>query len=298
MRAVQRRRGREPDLAQLQHPRRRRRSSRKRGHPGHQQRPVARSRSQNVEIRKNVLKYDDVLNRAAPGHLRGPPRVLRRRRPARPESRGMIEDAVNAYVEDAHPRRLPASDWDLDQLWTELQDASTRSVSPSTRSIEEAGGRGAHRPSKFGSPRGPRRTPRSAYERREETLGDGRHARAGAPVVLLGASTASGASTSTRWTTSRRASACGPSAQRDPLVEYQREGFAHVPLDDGRRSRRSRSASCSTWRSRCAGRARVRPRMRPRRGCAAVPSSRVWSTRRARRRAAAKIESAQRPRRR
>ena len=39
-------------------------------------------------------------------------------------------------------------------------------------------------------------------------------------------------------------------AQRDPLVEYQREGFALFQHDDGRRSARSRSASCSTSRSR------------------------------------------------
>ncbi len=44
-------------------------------------------------------------------------------------------------------------------------------------------------------------------------------------------STASGASTSTRWTTSRKASPSAPTAQRDLLIEYQREGYRHVRRD-------------------------------------------------------------------
>ena len=67
--------------------------------------------------------------------------------------------------------------------------------------------------------------------------------------VLLACSTASGASTSTRWTTSRRASACGrwPSATRWSSTSARASTCSPRMLEG---SRRSRSASCSTSRSR------------------------------------------------
>jgi len=51
--------------------------------PGRVRSAQTQVEQQNFEIRKDVLKYDDVLNRQAEGHLRGAPRGPRRRRPAR-----------------------------------------------------------------------------------------------------------------------------------------------------------------------------------------------------------------------
>ena len=87
--------------------------------------------------------------------------------------------------------------------------------------------------------------------------------------VCCRCSTASGASTSTRWTTCARASTCVRYSQRDPLVEYQREGFdMFVAIMDGikeesvgflfnlevsARRRRGATRRRSRSRSRCAG---------------------------------------------
>ncbi len=51
---------------------------------------------------------------------------------------------------------------------------------------------------------------------------------ASSSAVVLAYSTASGVNTSTRWTTSRTASACVAWASATSLVEYQREGLPDV----------------------------------------------------------------------
>ncbi|HEX3787237.1 MAG TPA: preprotein translocase subunit SecA [Pseudonocardiaceae bacterium] len=74
---------------------------------------------QNFEIRKNVLKYDEVMNEQR--------KVIyaERRRVLEGEDLGdqvqhMIKDVVNAYVTGATNSGY-AEDWDLDQLWTALK---------------------------------------------------------------------------------------------------------------------------------------------------------------------------------
>ena len=63
------------------------------------------------------------------------------------------------------------------------------------------------------------------YEQREEELGAEHDARGRAPGDAAASSTSTGASTSTRWTTSQEGIHLRAMGQKDPLVEWQREGF-------------------------------------------------------------------------
>ena len=87
---------------------------------------------QNFEIRKNVLKYDEVLNRQRKVIYAERRRVLEGE-DLHEQVRHFMDDTVDGYV-DAATAEGYAEDWDLDQLWTALQARSTRSRSPSTRS--------------------------------------------------------------------------------------------------------------------------------------------------------------------
>ena len=74
---------------------------------------------QNFEIRKNVLRYDEVMNQQR--------KVIyeERRRSSRGEdlqqqARDMLRDVVTAYVDGATAEGY-SEDWDLEQLWTALR---------------------------------------------------------------------------------------------------------------------------------------------------------------------------------
>ena len=172
-----------------------------------------RSRRRNFEIRKNVLKYDDVLNRQREVIYDERRRVLEGE-DLHEQLRHFVNDVVDGYVDAATADGF-AEDWDLDAA----VDRAARPLYPVSR--HRRGGRG----------RGRRPVGRSRAELlREELLSDAHHAydaarggarRRGACARSSAGSscrcsTASGASTSTRWTTSRRASACArwPSATR------------------------------------------------------------------------------------
>ncbi len=166
--------------------------------------------AQNFEIRKNVLKYDDVLNRQRQVIYEQRRRVLEGE-DVHEQMRYFVNDVVAGYV-DAEATEGFSDDWDLDRLW-----AAMKTLYPITLRKEDvvkaAGGINAL----------------SADLLREELLSDAHHAydparSSSAPrscarssgASCSPSSTASGASTSTRWTTSRRASASGrwPSATR------------------------------------------------------------------------------------
>jgi preprotein translocase subunit SecA len=73
---------------------------------------------QNFEIRKNVLKYDEVLNRQRTVIYDERRKVLDGRRPARAgrqHARRRVEGYVVAATAEGYPE-----DWDLEQLWTAL----------------------------------------------------------------------------------------------------------------------------------------------------------------------------------
>jgi preprotein translocase subunit SecA len=167
-------------------------------------------RGQNYEIRKNVLKYDDVLNRQR--------QVVYDERRSVLEGAGsrgagahFITDVVAAMSTPRRPRASPRT-------------GTSTGCGPRSRRSTRCGvtwsrrSRSRRWPSRVtaevparGTPL--RRPPR--LRRAREALGEGMPASWSAGSFCR-CWTASGASTSTRWTTSRRASACGrwPSATR------------------------------------------------------------------------------------
>ena len=73
---------------------------------------------QNFEIRKNVLKYDEVLNKQRTVIYAERRRVLAGEN-IQEQIEHMLADVVNAYVDGATAEGY-AEDWDLDKLWTAL----------------------------------------------------------------------------------------------------------------------------------------------------------------------------------
>src|SRR5213078_747546 len=75
--------------------------------------------AQNGEIRKNVLKYDEVLNKQRQVIYAERKRVLNGE-DLHEQVQHMIDDVVGAYVVGATAEGY-AEDWDLDQLWASLK---------------------------------------------------------------------------------------------------------------------------------------------------------------------------------
>ncbi len=175
---------------------------------------------QNFEIRKNVLKYDEVLNRQRTVIYDERRRVLEGA-DLQEQVEHMIRDVVTSYVEGATADGYP-EDWDLDQLWTAL-----RSLYPVSLTIEDV-------VSEAGGDRSGLSTElltelltadaRSAYEAREDELGSEVTRELERRVVLQ--------VLDRKWREHlyemdylQEGIGLRAMAQRDPLVEYQREGF-------------------------------------------------------------------------
>ena len=177
--------------------------------------------AQNAEIRKDVLKYDEVLNK--------------QRQVIYAERRRVLDGEDLHEQVDAHDRRHgraptssapPPAGTPRTGTSTSSGPASsscTRSGSPSRRSRRRSATT-ATRWTPSSSPTGSPRTParRTSGARRSSARPS---CASSSGRCCCRSSTASGASTCTRWTTCARASALRAYAQRDPLVEYQREGF-------------------------------------------------------------------------
>ena len=94
--------------------------------------------SQNFEMRKNVLKYDDVMNRQREVIYRERREVLEGA-DIKEQVTVFIEDTIRGYVGAATNEGFP-EEWDLDQLWTALK--ATYPISFKVEDIEaEVGGR-------------------------------------------------------------------------------------------------------------------------------------------------------------
>ena len=74
---------------------------------------------QNFEIRKNVLKYDEVLNKQRTV-IYGERRQILHGDDLHEQIANMVDDAVTGYVDAATAEGYP-EDWDLTQLWTALK---------------------------------------------------------------------------------------------------------------------------------------------------------------------------------
>jgi preprotein translocase subunit SecA len=175
---------------------------------------------QNFEIRKNVLKYDEVLNRQRTVIYEERRRVLDGA-DLHEQVVHMINDVVTGYVEGATADGYP-EDWDLEQLWTAL-----RSLYPISLTIEDV-------IEEAGGDRSGLSTEQltellttdaqAAYEAREEELGPEVLRELERRVVLQ--------VLDRKWREHlyemdylQEGIGLRAMAQRDPLVEYQREGF-------------------------------------------------------------------------
>jgi preprotein translocase subunit SecA len=173
----------------------------------------------NFEIRKNVLKYDDVLSRQRTVIYDERRRVLEGEDMAE-QVKHFTADVISAYVNGATTGGAPEG-WDLDGLWTALKAVYPISITPD-EVVAEAGG-----PTRLTAEM--LRTEilsdaRLAYQAREERIGEPAMRDLERRVVL--------SVLDRKWREHlyemdylKEGIGLRAMAQRDPLVEYQREGF-------------------------------------------------------------------------
>ncbi|MBO0891176.1 MAG: preprotein translocase subunit SecA [Acidothermales bacterium] len=174
---------------------------------------------QNFETRKNVLKYDEVMNRQREVIYAERKRVLEGADLSE-QVEAMIDDVVEAYVRGATGEGF-AEDWDVDELWTAFKTLYPISVTIEDLE-EEAGGRDGLS-AEFLEEK-VKEDAHEAYQRREEELGEDNMRELERQVLLE--------VLDRKWREHlyemdylKEGIGLRAMAQRDPLIEYQREGF-------------------------------------------------------------------------
>jgi preprotein translocase subunit SecA len=175
---------------------------------------------QNAEIRKNVLKYDEVLNKQRQVVYAERLRVLNGE-DLNDQVQNMIDDVVGAYVTGATADGYP-EDWDLEQLWSSLKQLYPVGVTIEDLE-EEAGGERNNLDADFLLAR-LKEDAHTAYEHREEELGI-EAVRQLERMVLLQVIDRKWREHLYEMDYLQEGVGLRAYAQRDPLVEYQREGF-------------------------------------------------------------------------
>ena len=175
--------------------------------------------SQNFEMRKNVLKYDDVMNRQREVIYRERREVLEGA-DIKDQVLGFIEDTIRGYVGVATSEGF-SEEWDLNQLWTVLK--STYPISFTVEELEsEVGGRSGLDADFLAQ----RITDDilAAYSKRESELGVDVTRELERKILL--------SVLDRKWREHlyemdylQEGIGLRAMAQRDPLVEYQKEGF-------------------------------------------------------------------------
>ncbi len=176
--------------------------------------------ARNFEIRKDVLKYDDVLNRQRLVVYAERRRVLEGE-DIEEQVRSFISDTVDSYVRGATAAGY-AEDWDLDQLWTALKQLYP--IELTIPEIIEAGGGDRGGLSTDFLARELVDDAQASYDDREESLGDEVTRELERRVIL--------SVLDRKWREHlyemdylRDGIGLRAMAQKDPLIEYQREGF-------------------------------------------------------------------------
>jgi preprotein translocase subunit SecA len=176
--------------------------------------------ARNAEIRKNVLKYDDVLNRQREAIYSDRAHIL---------EGDDLSDRAHAFLEDVVDETLTAhvgegngDDWDFDALWSELKTIYPIGLTID-EVIQEVGNKG--RVNRDFMRREIQSDAVQAYKARENALGAPAMRELERRVVL--------SVIDRRWRDHlyemdylKDGIGLRAMAQRDPLVEYQREGFA------------------------------------------------------------------------
>jgi preprotein translocase subunit SecA len=176
--------------------------------------------AQNAEIRKNVLKYDEVMNKQRQVIYAERKRVLDGE-DMHDQASHMIDDVVADYVRAATSDGY-AEDWDLEQLWTNLRRLYPVSITIEDM-VEESGGERSAIDQEFLIEQ-LKEDARAAYAAREEELGPEATRELERQVLL--------AVIDRKWREHlyemdylQEGISLRAYAQRDPVVEYQREGF-------------------------------------------------------------------------
>ncbi|MFG1673158.1 preprotein translocase subunit SecA [Micromonospora sp. NPDC049282] len=179
----------------------------------------AQIEGQNAEIRKNVLKYDEVLNKQRQVVYAERLRVLNGE-DLSDQVRNMIDDVTAAYVVGATSDGY-AEDWDLDQLWSSLKQLYP--VGVTVEELEEEVGSRAGLDQDFLLAR-LKEDANAAYDRREEQLGE-EAVRQLERMVLLQVIDRKWREHLYEMDYLQEGISLRAYAQRDPVIEYQREGF-------------------------------------------------------------------------
>jgi preprotein translocase subunit SecA len=176
--------------------------------------------AQNFEIRKNVLKYDEVMNRQRVVIYEERRRVLEGE-DLHEQIRTFLDDTIEGYVLAETAEGYP-EDWDLERLWTALRTLYPVGVS-AEELIEASGGDQSGLTADFLVEQ-LRADAQAAYDEREETLGAEVMRELERRVVL--------SVLDRKWREHlyemdylQDGIGLRAMAQKDPLVEYQREGF-------------------------------------------------------------------------
>lgn len=175
--------------------------------------------ARNFEIRKNVLKYDDVMSRQREVIYDQRRRVLEGE-DLQEQVKHFRSDVLTEYVSLATAEGRP-EDWDLDALWTALRGVYPITIT-ADEVVEEAGG-----PTRLSAELITREVlsdAEHAYAEREERLGEENMRQLERRVVL--------SVLDRKWREHlyemdylKEGIGLRAMAQRDPLIEYQREGF-------------------------------------------------------------------------
>ena len=175
--------------------------------------------AQNFEIRKNVLKYDDVMNRQREV-IYAERRSVLEGKDISEQVRRFLAETISAYVNGATAEGY-AEDWDLDTLWAAL--GAIYPISFTVSDLEsEVGGRGGLDPEFLAA----RITDdaMAAYDKREAELTP-QVMRELERRVLLSVLDRKWREHLYEMDYLQEGIGLRAMAQRDPLVEYQREGF-------------------------------------------------------------------------
>ncbi|XVQ12287.1 preprotein translocase subunit SecA [Spirillospora sp. CA-255316] len=175
---------------------------------------------QNFEMRKNVLKYDEVLNRQRVVIYAERRKVLEGA-DLHEQVRNMIDEVVDGYVAGATGEGF-AEEWDLDKLWKAFKQLYPISVAVDDL-VEEVGGEISGLDAETLAEK-IREDAQAAYDKREEELGAEVMRELERRVVL--------SVLDRKWREHlyemdylQEGIGLRAMAQRDPLVEYQREGY-------------------------------------------------------------------------
>lgn len=175
--------------------------------------------AQNFEMRKNVLKYDDVMNRQRQV-VYGERRMVLEGEDIKDQVADFVRETLTAYVNIATSQGY-AEDWDLDTLWN-----AVKSIYPISFSVEDLIASASSRSALDADfiTAGIIEDCEKAYAAREESLGS-EVMRELERKVLLSVLDRKWREHLYEMDYLQEGIGLRAMAQRDPLVEYQREGY-------------------------------------------------------------------------